>query len=408
MLTDALTGPIRYALNGVGLDILAYAPKAIALVVFVYAMALEPQPVLVWSVLMLLFAATVVGIFKDVPLLCPAFAVFQLAPLLLAIVAPIPDDERLRRRILYGIAIIWVITSLGIIGDALFDYPWKGLETEIGGQDIEASRQWGAYGIDRLAGFSRMSVAAALYEGVTGLMLFATFEKKLWKFIVVAITFTVVLLTTTKSAVAAVVAAAVLMPLLIKQRKLRYFIVGAIVIAAIALPVYSTLTPVTVDIHDDISLMLLASFDDRLTDTWPVFSDAVSYWIGEGLGGVGSAVTYFEPLSITNVADNYALYLIGVFGFAIGIAIYLAQFMPVCRYIGGTKWERAIGGAMLMLLLTSTTTDIIEAPPAALILGLALRVAYKNSRIVSIIAPIASRNTEVISTDANQLGGSHV
>ena len=141
LAVDALTGPMRFYLDIIGLGPAVYIPKALGIFAFLVAIVTIQQPLVVWSCLGILLSWSVVGMLREPSITAPAFAFYQAAPFLLALVCPVPD-ERMWGRIMKAVFLLWVVTVVGVLLDSAFDLPWKGFETEVAGQTIEGNRAW--------------------------------------------------------------------------------------------------------------------------------------------------------------------------------------------------------------------------------------------------------------------------
>lgn len=385
LVTDALASPLRFYLTKSGLAAMAYFPKALGLLLFGFSLLAVLQPVVVWSVLALFSAWSVIAIVNGIPLPATAFSIFQWTPFLLGLVCS-PPDETSRRRIYIGIGILWALTLLGVWLDVFLTLPWEGSEMVLAGQTIENNRSWTTIGIERPAGFTRISAAAAMYAASTGLLLFMHSRGRFMKTVLMICTILTVAITTNKSVIAGLLGA-LLFAAIYDRIRIRYLGVASVAALVIGLPIYSVLNKVVLDINDVVSIFLFASFDDRMINTWPTFLHAVhSLTIGEGLGGVGAPVMYFHPGSVLGYADNYSLYLIGTFGVFAGLTFFVSQSFAACRLAEGTGLSMGVSVTLFMLLLGSATTDVIEGVPAAFLIGLSLRLAYggPQSRLLSL------------------------
>ena len=69
------------------------------------------------------------------------------------------------RRILLLFALVWLVSVGGVVLDKfVYTFPWMGLETHVGGIQVDVSRGWDIdSGFDkRAAGFTRSSISAAM------------------------------------------------------------------------------------------------------------------------------------------------------------------------------------------------------------------------------------------------------
>ncbi len=96
--------------------------------------------------------------------------------------------------------LLWFLvigSLLGIYLDYTFTLPWKGLEYEVGGQNIEGNREWDAGGIDRLAGFGRSSATTAIILSCLSLYIIGQAKNKVVAISIFILTLLGIILTTT-------------------------------------------------------------------------------------------------------------------------------------------------------------------------------------------------------------------
>lgn len=102
------------------------------------------------------------------------------------------------------------------------------------------------------------------------------------------------------------------------------------ILLGILLPVLSnTLLYISEYIDSDTMILLFASFDDRLINSWPggfhIIWDYGNAFLGRGLGGFGFGVSLFDTkVDIVTPIDNFYLSVYGSFGLlGIGTVLYL-------------------------------------------------------------------------------------
>ncbi|MBU2823844.1 hypothetical protein HF283_06950, partial [Acidithiobacillus ferrooxidans] len=54
------------------------------------------------------------------------------------------------------------IALSGVLINVFVQYPWVGASFKIGGEEVQISRRWWAFGISRIGGFSGASFDAAI------------------------------------------------------------------------------------------------------------------------------------------------------------------------------------------------------------------------------------------------------
>ncbi len=376
---DAFAGPLRYYLSLMGLEVIIYLPKIGCLLFVVSELLHVHVNKRLIQLLILLFYFAVIGFLYYTTVPSVLFAFFLISPLLFGVVAA--KYIRLSEsRFIFIFIFIFIFTSIGIYLDVFIDYPWKGYNYNIGNAEIEGSREWETFGVDRLAGFARLSSVAAFYLLCTGLLIFHYTKYRSIKFVVWLFAFFAIFQTTNKAAVVAFIFASISIALY-KHPIIRSFYVWGWVFLLFLLPFSTLFIKYDINLSDDISLMLLASFDDRLINTWPNFISAISesgnYILGTGFGGCGSGSKYFNAFEANSldVADNLALYLYGWFGvFSVFVLFYIAQ-ITLYLFKHTNRLINSFGPVMIALLASSITTDVIEAQIFSLILGISIGFA---------------------------------
>lgn len=376
LLVDTLTGPLRYYLSHLGLSFLIYCPKICCLLFIVREMLRVRMNRVLFFVLLVLDAGAVVGVLHGVGLVSLVFSFLLMAPLLFGVCSARYFVER-ERAVVKLVLIIFLITALGIAIDIFIDYPWKGFVYKIDSQEIEGGRDWTTFGIERVAGFARTSVTAASYLASSALFLFGYCRSLRVRLLLLVITFPLLLVTTNKACIGGFIAGVAIFALM-KLPRLQRLGVYCLALVVLLLPFSTLLDVYDVSMDDPVSLLLFASFDDRLINTWPTFLSAVSRYgsvlTGVGLGGIGSPARYFAsgPRAVFSFADNFALYLYGIFGlFAVPIFLYWARVINNV-FSSRHRGVLALAPVLVAMLAVALTTDVIEGQVFALFLGLAL------------------------------------
>jgi len=376
LVVDVFAGPLRYYLSSIGLEAVIYVPK-IACLLFVVSEIIRDhlnKKLLIALLIILLFA--IIGFFYCTTIASILFSLLLISPMLFGITTA--KYFRINESA-FLLLFVFVFTAsvFGIYLDIFVDFPWKGFNYTIGGAEVEGSREWETFGVDRLAGFARSSVNAAFYIVCTGLFLYKYLKYRMLKFLVWLLAFIAILLTTNKAGLGAFLVATVSY-FLAGYYQVRRLYVYALILLLIVLPFSVLIVTYDIDLTDPISLMLLASFDDRLINTWPNFISAVSeygnFWWGVGFGGSGSASKYFTVFESGElaVADNLTLYLYGWFGFlSVFILAYFAC-VTLDLFKSTYRFNNSFASIMVSLLAASLTTDIIESQVFAVVLGISI------------------------------------
>ena len=319
----------------------------------------------------------------------PAFGIFVLLPLIYAVMAE-PIVRQAGTRILPYIALLWFAAALGVVLDYLWEMPWTGLAYKLGEIEIEGSREWTTFGVDRVAGFARASYEAADQLLLLALPLVLLGRSKILKLLIWTATGVLIYLTTTKKTGGAFLILTLLMPLTstmnvpaLFRRTLTASMPVLVAAVGIGLPISTFFVTYRLDLDSLWSQVLFASFEDRLTVVWPaslaLALEHGSAVLGRGIGGIGAAQKYFEPLAFMP-ADNLFIYLYVTFGllalaFVWVYAWNLAQLDP-----DHGAWSRLMWAVGIAVLLNGLTGNVMESPITATLLGISMAYAYAAAR----------------------------
>ncbi|WP_416427194.1 hypothetical protein RAM80_14620 [Pseudomonas sp. App30] len=381
IVVETFSGALRFYLDQAGASALLYLPKAACLALFAVELLTFKGSRSFWITLLLLVSAALLGMLHGAALNNVGFAFYMYAPFLFALVCGTHLEHR--KRLLAVVVLLCLAASLaGLALDKYTAVPWKGYSYSIGDTEVSANMSWNENGVDRIAGFTRMSTVLSVMIAVFSLYLTAFMRSNILKLLMFGTCMVAIYLTTNKSTAVAYACTVLMLPLL--QHRLTCRVIFTVVVAmGIALPVMGLM--MTFDNNADSAQSgVLASFYDRLMNTWPnlVFNQWSQgwTWLGAGFGMVGSTASAFPIYSASApvVADNSALYLWATFG-AAGLVVYC---LMIALMIGlrdkSTRLSRALVSVCFCLTLVSWTTDVPEASVAALFLGFAVSVALRR------------------------------
>jgi len=400
---EVFGGILRYYLTALGAPWAVYVPKLLivlayfGLVLNAFFKARISRSVL--GVLMLFAIFLLLGVYFTQSWIQPAFGVFVLLPLLFAVLAE-PALSRLGQRIVPYAAALWLSVAVGVIYDYLADVPWVGLTYDLGSAEVEAARSWTAFGVERVAGFSRASYEAAGHLLFLALPLVILGRRKSLKWVVWLATGMLIVLTTTKKSVGVYLFLALLLPAMgagfvsASTKKVIAIVCPILVVlVGIALPVSTLIVDYRLDFNSFLSKFLFASFEERLVRTWPEGFNLVAthghILLGRGIGGIGVAQKYFES-EIYTYADNLYLYLYATFGVSSLFIIYLYA-KRVCRVntqIVRDRWALLVWFWSIAVLMSGWATNGIEGAFTSCLLGITLAYANRHRRQV---APIIKK-----------------
>lgn len=382
LLVETFNGALRFYSDQVGLSALIYVPKAGCVVAVAWELFTRPQHRGLWLLLILAAASLMLGLLHGASAQAGAFSIFIYAPLLFGLLCG-PYLE-MHRKVLGWTIFFCLVASLGGIAlDMTGHVPWKGYTYAMGGVQISANRAWSAYGLDRIAGFSRMSSALAIMLAIFSLYLGSFRLSMLLRWVIYLVALVGIVLTTNKTSAVAFVIVLLVMNLA-HHRLLFLLAVLMVVFGALALPLYGLFGDVEPYLASSSSENLLGSMVDRLVNTWPgvIRVMMVNDWAftGAGLGMTGSAFAQFPVFGIDQLAvsDNTLLYLWLLFGVA-GVGLYALAIPLLMRLqLQPGREARALLGITYCILLMGWTSDVLEAQVPSLFLGLAIGRAVRS------------------------------
>jgi hypothetical protein len=374
LISETFAGALRYYLDIGGISALLYLPKVACLA----AVALELPRARIspgaWLVLFALAVSSLLALLHGASLGNVGFSLFIYIPLLFGLFCG-SYLERKTYLLSWVIGFCLVASMLGIALDMFTSVPWKGYSYMMGDVELTANKSWAFGSTDRLAGFARMSTNLAVMIAIYSLFLAAFLQSRLLRLMLYPLAFGAIFLTTNKSTAAAYLLT--LMMLFLAGYRLpsatAFFIT---VLIGMALPIASLL--MNIPQSEAYSASLLASFNDRLINSWPNFVEVIVNegwgWWGAGFGAVGSSAAAFPLvwLELLSIADNTALYLWGMLG-VFGVLLYLLLFPLMLRlHDRGPRIRDALLGIVFCTCLIGWATDVLEVTTATLFLGMAI------------------------------------
>lgn len=391
LLAETFSGALRYYAGMAGLSWLLYLPKLACLATLMLELLSYRGRPLFWLVLLALLTSSWLALLNGAELINIGFALFMYIPLLFGVICGryVEQKHALLTRV---IGFCLLASFIGIALDMLTSVPWKGYSYMLGEVELSGNRSWAMDDIDRIGGFARMSTTLSVMIAVYSLFLAPHIRSRLLRVVLYGASLTGIVLTTNKSTMAAYVVT-LLMLLFAAYRFASATAFLLAVLGGIALPIASLV--LRIDPIAAVSSSLLASFADRLVNSWPNFVDAViseaSIWWGAGFGAVGSGGTAFPiaGLELLAIADNTALYLWGMLGI-FGVALYLLLWPLLLRlHERGPRIRAGLLGIVFCICLVAWATDVLEVSIASLFLGLAISHVLTPARAPSaeLIAP---------------------
>lgn len=339
IITVTIEAPLRWLLDLVGLGFLLYIRDVfISLIVF-YEIFLRRNLILwIFSSVLLLWA--LIGFYYTENIIEVLWGFKTYLPFLFGICiwkAVIDNPHKL----VIFMKIVFILSCIGLGLNYFLENPfWLDIKgTDLGsGATAEGVRDWGIYYngevYKRLSGFTRLSNTVANIIIYSSFVLLAyTYKGK--KIIYWVLGFPFICSTLIKINIAIYLYGLLLIILfffLDEKRKLLLLKISCMlfILLGILLPVLSnTLLYISEYIDSDTMILLFASFDDRLINSWPggfhIIWDYGNAFLGRGLGGFGFGVSLFDTkVDIVTPIDNFYLSVYGSFGLlGIGTVLYL-------------------------------------------------------------------------------------
>jgi hypothetical protein len=377
LLIYAFEGAIRYWLYLIGQDNLILArdalivlPLALLLVVQALRLRVNPAFAIFAGIVALHGAVANFNLHTAVPAI---YGAKLLVNVLFGFIAGRQLTQPSRRTLLL-FALVWVISVGGVVLDKfVYTFPWMGLETHVGGIQVDVSRGWDIdSGPDkRAAGFTRSSISAAMLLPILALVIAPRIRSLLVRFVMLAITAGAVAFTTQKGAMAAIVAVGVL---LCAPFRTRYWLLCMACITFAIIAVALPLITAGLLVSDNGGVFSLASLAMRISSTWPdawqwIWNNSV-FPFGVGLGGIGGAQRFYAS-DFFNPSDNLFVFLYANFGL-MGL-LYLGWFATVGRGLPEERQSTAIAPLALLAfnLAYGTVLSMLEDQASALFIGAA-------------------------------------
>ena len=380
-----LAGPLRMYLSLAGLSALIYVPNLLLLLAVGWQLLALPGERGVSGAhlvaLLIPCYAFAIGL-QFMPAVQVVMGLYVLLPFWFGLVC---GHVLLERWHLVGrfVPLLWLVVVAGVLGNQFIEYPWEGFGYNVGNLDVEGSRRWYANGgTRRLAGFARASFDAAVHIQLAGILLALQTRASLLRLLVWAMTIAAILPTNSKGVLLAV---AVLTPIVLLRgalpaSPLRILpaIFGSI---GLSLPVSTLFFTFSSPLKAPLLANLTNSFYDRLNHMWPeawtLLSDYGHILLGRGVGGIGTAQSYFES-TLFNAGDNLFMYWFVVFGWAAlpGFALLLLASLRIQPQRNAEQMR--VYCLLLATLLYGMITNIVENALSALIFGIVVRWLFSK------------------------------
>jgi hypothetical protein len=381
VVATCLSGPLRMYLAMVGLSPLIYLPNAVLLAALAWQTLFEPHErgftALTLIALLIPIYAFTIGL-QFVSVFQAAMGIYVLIPFWFGLSC---GGVLLARWqvIARVIPILWIVVITGVLVNLVVEYPWEGFGYTLGSLDVEGSRQWYAAGggARRLAGFSRASFDAAVQVQLLGILFALQVRNPLVRAAVWAVTVYAIIPTNSKGIL---MVAMVLTPIILLKERLPESPLRAMPALFGMIGLVMPLSTLVYTFNNQFSNPTLAnaaySFYDRLNYMWPeawtLLADHGNLLLGRGLGGIGTAQTYFES-SLFNAGDNLFMYWFVIFGWAAlpGFALLLLRTFRIKPCHNADQLR--VYALLMATLVYGTMTNIVENAVFAIVCGLVVR-----------------------------------
>jgi hypothetical protein len=382
----AFEAPIRYALYLYGYDNLILLRDGLILGPLVILMAaqalrLRIHPAFFVAGALLAFHGLVlVGTIGDLGAV--AYAMKMMANVLFGfflaglLIAP-------GKKMLVFLIAIWLATIVGLLLDKfVFAFPWVGISTTVGDLTVNVARDWEIQDTlaRRVGGFTRSSISAAIIVPLLAIVIMGQCRVWLLRGFVAVASLGAAILTTQKGAIIALtpIAGILCLPPSWRPTLLRLSCV-TFLLAAVSIP-FLTLS---LHIPHGNGVFSAESIYLRIAYTWPRAWQWIMHhqmlFFGVGLGGLGGPQRLYAPENF-NPADNFFILMYAYFGVFAVLYLLLVCILAL-RQVTGSKERATIAVALLAFVFGyGTVLSIIEDQAAALFLGAALGVLWRETR----------------------------
>lgn len=380
---DTFGGIVRWFFPMIGLTLLGYAPAGLAIVaLLLHIIARLGDPAsTVGTVAAMAFAAIALVIAslmgRSVPELL--FGVYIWLPFFIAMAL---TQRRMQDRLINAMVPIFIIATAGVLLNLMVQFPWVGAEYEVLGQQKSAARDWQAYGVQRLCGFSRASFSAAAQILLGYCALEYRVRSLAWRAVAWVAGLVAIYYTTSKAPLMAML----LLPAVylaigrlrrtdgMRRRWGAIAIMAAWLLIVVGLPIVGILYgPALYPAGMGVGLHY-SSLADRMLNTWPNaialmdLRNPMQWLVGLGVGGIGSPQGLAHA-DMLNPGDNMAIYLFVSFGL-LSTGFFYLLFRGGLRAIESEGRGRRDFALLIALLGIGATTNVIEGIFTVIVFGI--------------------------------------
>ncbi len=382
-----LEAPIRYILNLLDLAIFIYVKDMILILLIVLGLKnikFNKGHFVVFIIISISFITANIYVGN----------IFQIGFFILKILIPFLVGMVQYRNILEDIQkskkfyeICFGIVILGVLLNSVITFPWEGLKYNIGNHVILGNRSWKTVGQKRIAGFSRASYNAATYIlFFVSLIQLDNKKQKIMKLFCCIVAIIGIILTTTKGILITCILFYIINFFNFKFNK--KFLINILVTIMILLPIFSIVCDPIFEylknnIEYEIYIKYVASFRDRLQNTWPIALELATkfgnVFLGRGLGGIGASQFYYES-EIMSPADNMFVYMYVTFGVTVLLIIYYIV-KKISKMEFRNQTELYVYNIILIICSYGIVVNILEEQLLCILFGSCIGYFLKDKKI---------------------------
>jgi len=271
------------------------------------------------------------------------------------------------------VAWMWIASVIGATVDKFWmDFPWVGLNVDLGGVSVYLGRDWQSTLLKRVGGLTRSSINLAVDLPLLSFVLLTALRGRAARALVCAITLTVLVWTTQKGAILGYALA--VLALWLSSKKLTAPLKFAVVVAAF-LMVFAPTVLVHYSMPRDNGVFSFESLYERIEQMWPDAWRWIGrfppYFMGVGLGGIGGSQRFFAPDQF-NAADNLFVYLFANFGVASLVYLGAVVMAALNARVRDFRRDGVVLASLVFLLMYGFVISLVEDQIASLWLGATL------------------------------------
>jgi hypothetical protein len=398
LLSMVCDAPVRYLLFNYGMQQLIYVRELIIIIIVLLYVSrsifLGMFPIILAYLFIIFVFHSIIGYYYIENSLMIAFGWRIFLPMVFGIIFYQIGSLRMTSVIRY-FTIFLVIGLAGIFINYFIDFPWEGLQYNVGSYVIEGVKEGKGWGlgeeVKRIAGFSRSSHDAAIQVTMFAIFVVPNLKYSWAKVILWLVLPLAIVITNTKGLLVTYACLSIILIIywaLPNHRKLyRRILLGSIIIAC-ALPFLYDIFGLN-KMSDFTLYVWIKSFLIRAEQFWPdaiqQLSDKGNFILGRGMGGIGASQLFFEPNDYNSV-DNIFVYAYIYFGlFSLVYFYYIYAKSKIINYNNDFFYYLIL----LAVFIYGMIQSVVENGIINFFFGMALGYITENKKI-SQLRPMGS------------------